>query len=146
LYFSLQSAEELAVEKQKQQGGYTNYRIKLKGFLFILKETNKVIGAAHFHNWQPAHSRSEIGYRIAKEEYRNKGYAKEAIKAMLDFGFKEMGLNRVEALTGPANEPLQRLVKSFGFRQEGLLREHYCKEGELQDSIIFSILKKEYKP
>ena len=143
-YMGLQSVEELAVEKKKQQGGFTTHRINLKGFLFISKETNEVIGASHYHVWQPMHSRAEIGYAIYKEEYKNKGYMKEAIKAMLNYGFNEMKLNRVEALIGPANEASIRLVKSFGFVEEGVLREHYCKNGELQDSICFSLLKREW--
>lgn len=145
-YMGWQTAEELTVDRQKQQGGYTTHRIKLKGFLFISKATNEVIGAAHYHTWQPTHSRAEIGYAIYKEEYKNKGYMKEGLKAMLDFGFNEMGLNRVEALIGPFNEPSLKLVQSFGFVKEGVLREHYCKNGELQDSIIFSLLKREYRP
>jgi ribosomal-protein-alanine N-acetyltransferase len=70
---------------------------------------------------------------------------KEALKAMLDFGFKEMQLNRVEALIGPLNVPSTKLVQSLGFVQEGVLREHYCKNGELQDSVMFSLLKREYQ-
>ncbi|RYD54709.1 MAG: N-acetyltransferase [Sphingobacteriales bacterium] len=143
-YMGLLTVEQLAVDKEKQQGGYTTYRIKLKGFLFILKETNEVIGAAHYHTWQPLHSKAEIGYAIYIEEYKNKGYMKEGVKAMLDFGFTEMGLNRVEALIGSTNEPSLKLVKSFGFVQEGIMRDHYCKDGVVQDSICFSLLKREY--
>ena len=145
-YMGIQSAELLAIDKEKHQGGYTTHRIKLKGFLIISKETNEVIGASHYHIWYPTHSRAEIGYAIYKEEYKNKGYMKEAVKAILDYGFNEMKLNRVEALIGPGNEPSLRLVKSFGFIEEGVLRQHYCKDGELQDSIMFSLLKKEYRP
>jgi ribosomal-protein-alanine N-acetyltransferase len=144
-YMGLQTEEELAVDKMKQQGGYTTYRVKLKGFIFITKDTNEVIGASHFHNWQPMHSRSEIGYAMYKNEYKNKGYMKEAVKAILDFGFNNMGLNRVEAMIGPFNEPSLRLIKSLGFTQEGVMREHYCKDGEIQDSIVFSLLRREYK-
>ena len=71
---------------------------------------------------------------------------KEGIKRILDYGFNEMGLNRVEAMIGSYNEPSLKLVRSLGFVKEGLLREHYCKNGELQDSIVFSLLKKEYRP
>jgi ribosomal-protein-alanine N-acetyltransferase len=144
-YMGLQTEEQLAVDKEKQQGGYVTYRIKLKGFLFVLKETNEAIGASHYHTWQPMHSRAEIGYAIYKEEYKNKGYMKEGVKAILDYGFKEMGLNRVEAMIGSANIPSIKLVKSFGFVQEGVMREHYCKNGAIQDSICFSLLKREYK-
>ncbi|MBL7718110.1 MAG: GNAT family N-acetyltransferase [Flavipsychrobacter sp.] len=144
-YKGFPTREWLEAEKEKQKGGFTTHRIRLKGFLIVLNETNETIGACHYHTWQPAHSRAEIGYGMYKDEYKNKGYMKEAVTAILHHGFEIMGLNRVEALVGPANEPSLRLVKSLGFTQEGILREHYCKDGELQDSIIFSLLKKEYK-
>lgn len=144
-YMGLQTVEQLAVDKEKQAGGYTTYRIKLKGFLFILKETNEVIGATHYHTWQPMHARAEIGYAIYKEERKNKGYMKEGVKAILDFGFTEMGLNRVEALIGRNNIPSIKLVKSLGFTEEAVLREHYCKNGIIEDSLCFSLLKREYQ-
>ncbi len=145
-YKGFPTGEFLAAEKEKYNGGgFTTYRIKLKGFLFVLKDINEAIGACHYHTWQPMHARAEIGYAIYKEEHKNKGYMKEGIKAILDYGFNEMGLNRVEALIGHFNEPSLKLVKHFGFVKEGVMREHYCKNGELQDSICFSLLKREYK-
>jgi ribosomal-protein-alanine N-acetyltransferase len=145
-YKGFPTMEYLAAEKEKLNGGgFTTYRIKLRGFLFVLKQKGETIGAAHFHTWHPMHSRAEIGYGIYKDEWKNKGYMKEGLKTMLDFGFNEMGLNRVEALIGHLNEPSQRLVKSFGFVEEGVLREHYCKDGVLQDSVMFSLLKREYE-
>lgn len=145
-YLGLPTVEDLEVEKRKHfGGGFTTYRIKLKGFVLVLKETGEAIGGAHYHTWQPMHARAEFGYHIYKEQHKRRGYMKEAIKAMLDYGFNEMELNRVEALIGPGNEASQRLVKGFGFVQEGVLREHYCKNGELQDSIVFSLLKREHK-
>ena len=145
-YKGFPTAEFLTEEKEKQQGGFTTHRIKLKGFLLVLKDTNETIGACHYHTWQPMHARAEIGYAVHKEEHKNKGYMKEVIKRILDYGFNEMGLNRVEAMIGSFNEPSLKLVRSLGFVKEGLLREHYCKNGELQDSIVFSLLKKEYRP
>jgi ribosomal-protein-alanine N-acetyltransferase len=55
-----------------------------------------------------------------------------------------MYLHRIEALVGPHNIPSLKLVKSFGFREEGRLREHYFINNQLEDSIVFSLLKREY--
>jgi ribosomal-protein-alanine N-acetyltransferase len=91
------------------------------------------------------HKRSEIGYDIRKEEDKNKGYMKEAMKAILTYGFEQMGLNRVEAFIGPNNKPSRRLVESYGFVIEGQLREHFCYNDVLQDSVVYSLLLPEYE-
>lgn len=146
-YKGFPSAEFLAAEKEKLQGGgFTTYRIKMRGFLFVLKDTNETIGACHYHTWQPVHARAEIGYALHKDVHKNKGYMKEGVRAILEYGFNEMGLNRVEAMVGPENEASIRLVTGFGFVKEGVMREHYCKNDVVYDSVIFSLLKSEYKP
>jgi RimJ/RimL family protein N-acetyltransferase len=55
-----------------------------------------------------------------------------------------MKLHRVEAFIGPNNQPSLKLVENAGFKKEGNLREHYLKDGEWQDSGVFSLLKREY--
>lgn len=54
-----------------------------------------------------------------------------------------MKLHRIEAFIGPHNLPSQKLVQKMGFKKEGLLREHYCKKGVVEDSIVFSLLRRE---
>lgn len=58
----------------------------------------------------------------------------------------QMQLNRVEAMIGPGNTASIRLVKKFGFVEEGRLRGHYCKKGTIEDSLVFGLLKAEYSP
>lgn len=68
----------------------------------------------------------------------------EAISAIIDYGFVQMNLHRIEAFIGPNNEASLSLVKKYLFIQEGHLREHYCKNGKMEDSLVFSILKHEH--
>ena len=107
------------------------------------KTTGDLAGSCNYHSWYVPHSKAEVGY-VINEQYRNKGIAKEALAAILKYGFEEMGLNRVEAFISPKNEPSLKLVAHFGFTHEGLLREHYCKKGVIEDSACFSLLKREY--
>lgn len=107
-------------------------------------EDDEVIGDAVFHNWFPDHARAEIGYKLY-EPYRRKGYMQEAVKEMLRFGFSDMQLTRIEACIAPENALSRSLVAKFGFAEEGLLRDHYYVDGKPTDSIIHSLLKREYK-
>jgi [ribosomal protein S5]-alanine N-acetyltransferase len=143
--FGLISDEDFIKEKMKSQGGYTTYDRTVLSFLLVLKNNNETIGKSGYHNWYKDHRKAEIGYVLHKDENKRKGYMSEALRAILDYGFNSMNLNRIEACIGPANIASQNLIKKCGFTQEGYLRQHYIREGEIQDSLIFSILKEEYE-
>ena len=141
----LATDEEFIKEKKKVMGGYTTYDRSVLLFKLILKETNEVIGSCGYHNWYLDHKKAEIGYTLNKDEHKRKGYMGEAVSAILDYGFNFMNLNRIEACISPANIASLSLIKKFGFSREGYLRQHFIREGEIQDTIIFSLLKVEYK-
>jgi ribosomal-protein-alanine N-acetyltransferase len=144
-FLNLKTPEELAVEKEKHRLGLSTHAISFVNFQLLDLHTRAHLGGCGFHTWYPRHRRAEIGYHLNEESLKHQGLMSEAVKAILDHGFKTMHLNRVEACIGSGNAPSIRLVKKFGFVQEGNLREHYNKDGELQDSLIFSLLKKEYR-
>jgi len=81
---------------------------------------------------------------LNQDKYKGRGYMKEAMLPILNYGFESMSLQRIEALISPDNEPSLKLIKRFGFTQEGYLREHYMNDNKLDDSIIFSLLKREF--
>jgi [ribosomal protein S5]-alanine N-acetyltransferase len=141
----LTSDEDFIREKLKSRGGYTTYDRTVLSFLLVLKDTNETIGKSGFHNWYKDHRKAEVGYILYKEEVKRKGYMTEALKTILDYGFNVMNLNRIEACISPSNLASQNLIKKYGFKQEGVLRQHYIREGEIQDSLIYSLLNEEYK-
>jgi len=63
---------------------------------------------------------------------------------IIDYGFNTMQLNRIEAFISPNNIASQKTVLGQGFRQEGVLKEHYCKDDVIEDSLVFGLLKKDY--
>ena len=70
----------------------------------------------------------------------------EAMKAVIDFGFEKMGLNRIEVFIMPRNKRSIKLVKSLGFKREGLLRQRYFDEfGHFTDDVLFSMLRTDWK-
>lgn len=140
----LNNEAELLKEKKKWQGGYVTYDRTIAAFLLVLKENNETIGRCGYHNWYTDHYKAELGYALSKEEHKRKGYMTEAVAKILDYGFNRMGLNRIEACVGPDNFASLSLVKKYGFTQEGYLRKHYVRDGDVQDSIVFSLLKEEY--
>ncbi|MDY7094782.1 MAG: GNAT family protein [Acidobacteriota bacterium] len=89
------------------------------------------------------HSRGELGYWIGVPYWR-RGYATEAARAVLDFGFRGLGLHRIHAQVLGGNTASGRVLLKLGLRQEGHLREHYLKWGEPEDALVYGILRREW--
>jgi [ribosomal protein S5]-alanine N-acetyltransferase len=143
--FGFQNDADLQTQKSKISGGLTTYRTSVRFFHLILKETNDVAGGFAYHNWFPQDQRSEIGYDMKREEYKNKGYMKEAFPPIIAYGFETMGLNRMEAFIDPTNTPSRRLVEATGFQQEGLLKQRYRYNGVFSDALVYGLMVKDYR-
>lgn len=68
----------------------------------------------------------------------------EAIRALIQFGFEKMNLNRIEATTHTENVRSQCVLHKLGFQKEGILREYYCRDGIYNDQVLFSLLRSEW--
>lgn len=89
--------------------------------------------------------RGEIGYELARAHWRN-GYMQEALDAILEFGFDELQLNRIEALVMLENLASAQLLRKIGFQQEGILRQHDFFKEAFHDMRLFALLKDEFYP
>lgn len=107
----------------------------------ILGHDGNVIGSCGYNSWQLQGAyRGEIGCELLPD-YWGKGYMREALELMLDYGFAVMGLNRIEALSHPDNNRAQRLFQSLGFQREGLLHEYRHTEAGFQDVVLYALLR-----
>jgi RimJ/RimL family protein N-acetyltransferase len=111
----------------------------------VLREQDRLIGAIGMRNWTLEHARAEVGYVLSRE-YWGKGFASEALKVVLAFGFSRMGLNRIEAKCVPENKGSIRVLEKSGMRREGLLRESEFSKGKFADLNIYSILRRDFSP
>jgi [ribosomal protein S5]-alanine N-acetyltransferase len=87
---------------------------------------------------------AEIGYCL-HPQYWGMGYASEAARAILEFGFTELGVHRIFATCHPDNSNSYNVMKRIGMKQEGHLREHIRYKGKWRDSYLYSILVNEWK-
>lgn len=87
--------------------------------------------------------RAEIGYALGSFAW-GQGYISEALKALLDYGFQQLNLNRVEADIDPRNEASARALKRLGFTKEGYLRERWIVGQEISDSALYGLLQSEW--
>lgn len=110
----------------------------------VLKESGELIGTIGIHNWNKRAKKAEIGYEL-HPDYWGKGLAKEAVEALLSHAFTELGLFRIGAVVYPANKTSSGMLKSMGFKEEGLLRAFLYQGGESHDALMFSLLKTEWE-
>ncbi|TLS49572.1 GNAT family N-acetyltransferase [Paenibacillus antri] len=85
----------------------------------------------------------EIGYCL-NPQYWRKGFASEAAREILRFGFSDLGLHRMYATCRPENVGSASVMKKIGMTYEGHLREHLFAKGKWHDSYQYSILAKEW--
>lgn len=79
-----------------------------------------------------------LGYRIFNN-YWGQGYGKDAAKSMIDIGFKDIKLHRIEAGVEPQNKRSIRLAKSLGMRKEGLKKRAIFLRGQWVDLLMFTL-------
>jgi len=72
------------------------------------------------------------------------GYALDATRTIIDFGFTTLGLHRISAAIGPDNAASIAIVTRLGFTEEGQLRDHVFTNGAWRDSILYSLLTHEW--
>jgi len=108
-----------------------------------LKETHQLIGTCGYLGWNCCHRHAEIGYDLSPN-YWGQGLMVEALQILLNYGFSEMNLNRIQAMTHSDNYRSQKVLLKLGFLREGVLREYFGLDGIFNDQIQYSILKKEW--
>ena len=88
--------------------------------------------------------RAEVGYGLAYSAW-GRGYMSEALLALLDYGFSELKLNRIEADVDPRNVASAKTLERLGFKREGLLRERWIVGGEVSDSAMYGLLLRDWR-
>jgi RimJ/RimL family protein N-acetyltransferase len=125
--------------RKKKKSDYT--------FGIELKSEKKIIGGIGLHHVNKFQGKAEVGYWLG-ENYWRKGYGSEALKAVLNFGFKKIKLRRIEAGVLAGNPSSGKLLEKYGFKKEGMRRKS-CKSkatGKICDEIVYGLLKEEYTP
>jgi len=125
------------------QEGFRTRRLFQWGVVRL--EDDRVIGTCTLFAINESQGRAEIGYALGREFWGH-GYMKEALTALVDFAFGKLGMRRLEADVDPRNAGSLHAVERLGFRREGLLRERWKVNGELQDSVVLGLLSHEWRP
>jgi [ribosomal protein S5]-alanine N-acetyltransferase len=109
----------------------------------VHKESGRMIGLNGFATWEVRHSRAELAY-VLNRNYWGQGYMTEASRAIIEYGFTHMALNRIEARCRVPNVGSARVMEKCGMTYEGTLREVAYVKNQFVDLKYYAILKKEW--
>ena len=116
---------------------------QLGTFAVILKAEGKMIGTCELHNYIKDY-KAELGYTISPY-FQNKGYATEASKAVLTWGFEELNLKRIECNCLKGNLKSKRVCEKLLFTYEGLRKNGYqLFDNSIHDLECFGMIDDEY--
>lgn len=120
---------------EKNEG--INWAITLKG-------NPKLIGIIGHYRIKPENYRCEMGYMILPQ-YNNQGITTEAIKVVLEYGFDDLQMHSIEAIIDPENYASERVLQKNGFVKEAHILENEFYDGKFIDTVIYSLLKRNFK-
>lgn len=122
-----------------------NYERGLLDPLAIVLKSNgrDIVGTAGCAVISEATKTAEIAYALA-EPLWGKGLVTEACGELVNYAFKTLGMNRVQARCLPMNIGSARVMEKLGMKFEGRLRQSMLVKGEFQDIDVWSILKSEW--
>ncbi|RME83837.1 MAG: N-acetyltransferase [Planctomycetota bacterium] len=113
-------------------------------FTAFQKETGKMIGFVSIMDIsRQVFQNGYLGYAVFSPYWRQ-GYGKEMVKAAVDIGFRTLRLHRLEAGIEPANIASIRLIKSLGFRKEGLSKGRLFLRGKWRDMELYAMTAEEW--
>lgn len=139
VYTTLPQVEKLVGEYVEKYSNADFYR-----WAIIEKDCGECIGQIAYFLVDSKNHFAEIEYCIGSE-FQCRGYATEAAKAVIAFGFDEINLHKVQICTKTINQPSKRVIEKCGLTYEGTLRDYFYMYGEYVGRHYFSILRSEYE-
>lgn len=109
----------------------------------VLKENQHLIGRFQIEEWSDENHRAAVGYLLGKQ-YWGKGYATEALSAMIAYLYEQTTVNRIDTFTWSENIASARVMEKAGMRFEGLARQKRFAKGAFRDLKIYAILREDF--
>ena len=113
-------------------------------FFIIRKEDDELIGTVGLHNVDNINRRATLGIFIGDKSGRNKGYGTEAIRLILEYGFKYLNLNNIDLDVMEFNQRAQACYRKCGFKECGRRRKSEFLCGKYYDRVSMDILAEEF--
>ena len=122
-----------SIQKTEQQTDYG----------FVIKFNGNIVGRIGLHFIDATNKTGTIGYWVS-EGFQGQGIITNACKALLDFGFMKLNLNRIEIKCATENIKSKTIPEKLHFKQEGIQRQAEFLNNQFTDLYVYSLLKEEW--
>ena len=110
-----------------------------------LVEDQSLVGSCQLHSVSAVDRSAELQIRLGVVEKRGKGLGTQAVRLLLDYGFRDLNLERVHLQVIWTNVAAIRVYEKSGFVREGLLRRAAYVDGQYVDMVVMAVLRQEYE-
>ncbi|MBX0326221.1 GNAT family N-acetyltransferase [Oscillochloris sp. ZM17-4] len=112
-------------------------------FAVALREGDALIGDVYMRLLDYDDRQGELGYTLARP-WHGRGYAAEAVGAVIGYAFATLGMHRMTAIVDQENAPSIRLLERLGMRREGASIQSFFNKGTYRDELQYAILSSEW--
>ncbi|HEY8825585.1 MAG TPA: GNAT family protein, partial [Candidatus Limnocylindria bacterium] len=115
------------------------------GVTWAIEVDGRVVGTTGIHGIDHRHGTGESGIVIGDKSLWRKGIASEAIALRTRFAFRELNLHKIRSRTYMENEGSKRALQKAGYRQSGVLREEFYRDGRWHDVWMGEVLRDDWE-
>jgi ribosomal-protein-serine acetyltransferase len=114
------------------------------GFHYALLLDGEIVGLVAFNSIEKINRCATMGYWLAKSQ-TGRGLMRTAVKTLINEGFRQLELNRVQARVATVNYPSQAVCDRLGLKKEGILRQAEWADDRFIDLTMNSVLRSEWE-
>ncbi|HHW46613.1 MAG TPA: GNAT family N-acetyltransferase [Clostridiales bacterium] len=135
---------DLPLSEEKTFAWFRNIKDRTDRADFTITYNDEPVGLIGLLNIDKKNKKAEYYICLGEEKFKGKGIAYTASKLLIDYAFKELGLNKIYLYTEINNYPAQKLFVKIGFEKEGLLKNDLIHNGRKIDRYIYSLMQENY--
>jgi ribosomal-protein-serine acetyltransferase len=136
--YSIEESREFVMSRSKSAQGDEHYSFAVFG----KDDPRRLLGGVGLNFINRVHQFANLGYWV-RTSAAGAGVASKAARLVAQFGFEQLGLQRIEILTAVSNIASQRVAENIGALREGILRKRLLIRGEPQDAVMFSLVRED---
>jgi len=132
--------------KEEVDKTFSDYEENQESDVFAIKllSNGQIIGIAGYDDIIKENKVATLFVGIGRENSRGKGYGKETMNILLDYGFNDMDFHRIQLNVLEFNESAIALYEKTGFKKEGIYREFVLRDDKRYDLYLYGLLKHEW--
>lgn len=129
--------------KYKMEQDFEKYADSESTRQFILKNGKTKVGMIALYSIDTRHRNAEFAIMIHPEQ-QGKGYAKQATKLALSYGFRKLNLHKIYLIVAASNDRAIHAYEKVGFKHEGVYKEEFFINGKYEDAYYMSMFQRDY--